>query len=125
MIVMKREMEVNKEEFFAFLEKRKNSTMKEALNLVKEERKDDSNTLKAKANIYDIIKAFWNAEEKKTEDKKVFLENLLEKIAMLQATWTTSLELAKQHNDVAKIVIEEAKLSAVDEIVNTLTATRV
>ena len=116
---------MNKEEFFAFLEERKNSTMKEALNLVKEERKDDSNTLKAKANIYDIIKAFWNAEEKKTQDKRVFLDNLLEKIAMLQATWTTSLELAKQHNDVAKIVIEEAKLSAVDEIVNTLTATRV
>ena len=44
-------------EYFEFLDTRKQQTMTEVLDLIKDDRKDESNVLKAKANIYDIFKA--------------------------------------------------------------------
>lgn len=105
-----------RKEFFDFLDERKADTLQEVEKLIKEDRKDESNTLKAKANIYDIFKALWDAAEKASNDKESFKENFLKKAATIPAAWEKSLEIAKQHNDVKKIVIEEAKLSAVKEI---------
>lgn len=105
-----------KNTFFAFLDKRKEEITKESELLAKDYRKDESNLLKAKANIYDIFKAIWDAAEKTTADKEAFKEEFLKKAALIPSAWEKSLELAKQHNDTAKIVMEETKLSAVSEI---------
>lgn len=84
--------------------------------LAEDDRKDESNLLKAKANIYDIFKAIWIAAEKTTSDKKTFKEEFLKKATQIPSAWQKSLEAAKQHNDTGKIVVEEIKLSAVCEI---------
>ena len=109
-------MENLKCEFFAFLDERKNKTMSEAAALAKDDRKDESNVLKAKANIYDIFKAIWGAAEKLSKDQDSFKTAFLGKSSDIPAAWEKSLEVAKQHNDTFKIVIEEAKLAAVEEI---------
>ncbi len=36
--------------------------------------------------------------------------------SVFHSFWEKSLEIAKQHNDTSKIMIEEAKLAAVEEI---------
>ena len=82
-------------EYFEFLDTRKQQTMTEVLDLIKDDRKDESNVLKAKANIYDIFKALWNA---------------------IPSAWETSLQKAREHNDTFKILIEEAKLEAASDV---------
>lgn len=109
-------MENLKNEFFAFLDERRNQTMSEAADLAGDDRKDESNVLKAKANIYDIFKAIWEAAEKLAENQDSFKTAFLEKASIIPAAWEKSLEVAKQHNDTSKIMIEEAKLAAVEEI---------
>lgn len=105
-----------KNTFFAFLDTRKEETTKESELLAKDDRKDESNLLKAKANIYDIFKSIWNAAEKTTTDQETFKGEFLKKATQIPSAWEKSLELAKQHNDIGKIVMEETKLSAVYEI---------
>lgn len=107
---------MKKEEFFTFLDKKKEETMEESRRLEKEERKDESNTLKAKANIYDIFKTVWNAVEGMTQSEEELERLFVTKIQAISTPWEKSLEAAKKHDDVEKIVIEEAKLSAVREI---------
>lgn len=109
-------MEELRKKYIDFLDKRKADTLQDAETLLKEERKDESNILKAKANIYDIFKAIWDAAEKASTDAESFQAAFLQKAESIPAAWEKSLEIAKQHNDVAKIMIEEAKLSAVKEI---------
>lgn len=105
-----------KNEFFAFLENARQNALEEAETLTKDDRKDEGNILKAKANIYDIFKAIWNAADGMADDKESFCEAFRKKAEMIPSAWVTSLEKAKEHNDTHKILIEEAKLSAVSEI---------
>lgn len=109
-------MKENKEKFFAFLEEQKENTMKEVQRLIGDERKDESNTLKAKANIYDIFEAIWNASEQMADSDDSFRKIFMQKAEMIPGQWRASLENAKAHNDTRKIMIEESKLEAVDEI---------
>ena len=107
-------------EFFAFLDTRKQQTLEEASALASDSRKDESNVLKAKANIYDIFKALWNASKKTTKDTESFKETLLKKMTVIPAQWEAALTAAKKNADAGKILIEEAKLSAVSEIMEKL-----
>lgn len=102
--------------FFEFLDERKTAVLKESEDLKLEERKDESNTLKAKANIYDIFKALWDASTKGVSDMQEFQTEFMKKATQIPATWEKSLEVAKAHDDAGKIMIEEAKLAAVAEI---------
>ena len=47
-----------KNEFFAFLENARQNALEEAETLTKDDRKDEGNILKAKANIYDIFNKY-------------------------------------------------------------------
>lgn len=102
--------------FFDFLETRKNAVEAEVASLAADGRKDESNILKAKANIYDISKAVYNAAVKSNGDNAIAtaFPPAFEKIT---SQWSKSLEAAKTHNDSHKILIEESKMAAVNEIV--------
>ena len=105
-----------KNEFFAFLDNARQNALEEAETLTKDDRKDEGNILKAKDNINDIFKAIWNAADGMADDKESFCEAFRKTAEMIPSAWVTSLEKAKEHNDTHKILIEEAKLSAVSEI---------
>ncbi len=107
-------------EYFEFLDTRKQQTMSEVLDLIKDDRKDESNVLKAKANIYDIFKALWNAAKNTSTDMESFKEVFLNKASAIPSAWEASLQKAslqkaREHNDTFKILIEEAKLAAASE----------
>ena len=102
-------------EYFEFLDTRKQQTMSEVLDLIKDDRKDESNVLKAKANIYDIFKVLWNAAKNTSTDMESFKEVFLNKASAIPSAWEASLQKAREHNDTFKILIEEAKLAAASE----------
>lgn len=103
-------------EFFEFLDMKRQETLSESMKLEKDDRKDESNILKAKANIYEIYKSLWNAAKNISAEQEGFVEAYHHKTATIPAVWKASLEKAKDNNDTYKILIEEAKLSAVAEI---------
>ena len=102
-------------EYFEFLDTRKQQAMTEVLDLIKDDRKDESNVLKAKANIYDIFKALWSAAKNTSTDMESFKEAFLNKASAIPSAWETSLQKAREHNDTFKILIEEAKLEAASD----------
>ena len=101
--------------FFDFLDTRKKAVEEEVASLAADGRKDESNILKAKANIYDISKAVYNAALKSNGENKIAaaFPSAFEKIT---SQWSKSLEVAKVHEDSHKILIEESKMAAVSEI---------
>ena len=102
--------------FYTWLDERKTAAIGEAAALSKDERIDEGNSLKAKANIYDICKAVCGATVKQAKDTPD-ADTLVAAFERITDQWRTALELAKAHNDSRKTMIEEAKLSAVDEII--------
>ncbi|MBO4653678.1 MAG: hypothetical protein J5649_10225 [Lachnospiraceae bacterium] len=105
---------MNFEAFYEFLEKRKMAVQADIQALSAEGRSDEANILKAKFNVYDIGKAVFGASAKQAGDAvDTAFPAAFKKIT---DTWQISLDQAKAHGDDRKVLIEEAKLSAVYEI---------
>ena len=114
---MKTEMnfEEKTKALLAYLEERKEAVLAEVDALAAEERVDESNVLKAKANIYDIAKAVYGTAQQKGEEaatKATFTTTF----GNITGQWKKALEVAQEHADYRKVAIEEAKQAAVDEI---------
>ena len=103
------------EAFTEFLKDRKTEVLAEVSALAAENKKDESNVLKAKANIYDISKAFFDVAVKNADEASL-KDEFLNRFSAVTRQWEASLEQAKAHEDAYKILIEEAKFEAVDEI---------
>lgn len=102
-------------ELYNFLDEKKAQVLAQVKDLSSQDRTDESNVLKAKSNIYDICKAVFGAAAKCSTDDTVKTA-FLSTFGNITGQWQKSLEQAKAHNDSYKILIEEAKLSAVSEI---------
>ena len=108
-------------EWNEYLEKAIQSTTEKAQELLIEDRKDESNHIKIKVNIYEVFKTIFSVLEKNiAKEKNMAAETIkasyLNKMETIPASWKQSLENAKAHNDVEKILIEEIKLDTVKEI---------
>ena len=101
-------------EFFNWLDKAKEAVLSEVAVLASDGRTDESNSLKAKANVYDICKSVTGAILKKAPDMS--FNDAFAPFERITAPWRESLEAAKAHDDARKVMVEEAKLSAVTEI---------
>ena len=105
---------MNAELFYSFLEERKSCVLAEITRLAQEGRIDESNVLKAKVNVYDICKAVYGAATAQSKDDAGnAFQATFNKIT---SPWKASLEKAKAHGDAHKVLIEEAKLEAAQEI---------
>ncbi|MBD5483552.1 MAG: hypothetical protein HDR15_13695 [Lachnospiraceae bacterium] len=85
--------------------------------LAGDERRDEGNDEKIRANIYEIFKTILSVAERvcgedDLEKKRFFLQ----KAEQIPTSWVTSYEKAKQHGDVEKMHIESIKLDTVREI---------
>lgn len=103
-------------EFNEYLDQRREAVLQEAVALKNEDRVDESNILKAKSNMYDIFKSLCKVSVQSSADKEQLKKEFMKKATIIPAAWEKALETAKAHEDVEKIMIEEAKLSAVAEI---------
>ena len=105
---------MNEKDFFTFLDTQKQTVLDEIQSLTADGRKDEANILKAKSNVYDICKSIYSALAK--EAPAHVATAFPETFDRITGPWKASLEAAKAHGDDRKILIEEAKLSAVSEI---------
>lgn len=111
-------MEKFVEEFHLFLGTRKKAVEKQVEELVSDERADEARPLRAKANIYDVFGTLFDVAYKQSQgDLSACREKFIKQAETVPANWKKSLEEAKAHEDMEKVLIEEAKLSAVTEIV--------
>lgn len=109
-----------KDKFVKYLTQEKNQCMEKEQKLIAEERKDEANLCKVEANIYDIFGTLYEValrEAKKAgADEAKAEEMFLQKAKSIPANWKKSYELAKEHQDAQKILIEETKLAVVERI---------
>ncbi len=85
--------------------------------LIADERKDEAVFEKIRANVYNIYRTILGvAVQNCGEDADKVRDFLLKQIDHIPASWRASHEVARQHNDTAKVQIEEIKLAVVQEI---------
>ena len=105
---------MNNTDFYSFLEARKKAVTGDIEALSAAGRTDDANILKAKFNVYDIARSVFDTTAKQSPAAVSTAFPAL--FSRITGPWNTSLEAAKAHGDDRKVLIEEAKLSAVTEI---------
>lgn len=85
--------------------------------LAADERMDEGNFEKVRANVYEIFKTILSAAEKVCgKDDGARKRFFLQKTDEIPANWTTSYEEAKKQGDVEKVYIESIKLDTAREI---------
>lgn len=99
------------QQFISELEDSRQTLCAEAARLTADERRDESDLMKIRANVYGICVSILRA---------VGMEKGRERICGLQSIWETALEAARTHNDPEKAFIEEVKLEALGGILKRL-----
>ena len=85
--------------------------------LLADERADESNFEKVRANVYDIFRTMLSvAAATGKGDADAVRRFFLQKTEQLPAAWRASLEKANEHGDAAKAQIETIKLETLEEI---------
>lgn len=90
---------------------------KEEQELIQSDRKDEANFVRIKMNICDICKTIYNVTEKRTTPNNL-REEYLKQLTRLPENWKISLEKAREHGKVEKIVVEETKLEMLNQILD-------
>ncbi len=108
-------MVINMNNYITYLEEAIKELQKEEETLIMASRKDEANFIKIKINICDICKTIYNVTAK-TKSGTALKEEYLRQLTRLPENWKISLEKAKEHGDVEKIVIEETKLEMLQKI---------
>lgn len=85
--------------------------------LAEDDRVDEGNFEKVRANVYEIFKAILSAAERvcgrDDSARRVFF---LQKAGQIPASWRASYEKARQNGDAEKMHIERIKLDTIQEI---------
>ena len=87
-----------------------------AAALVAEDRRDDANLEKIRGNVYGIFVSVLQAAAKQSSDgaaQRSFLEGNLERIP---SGWRVARAKAEERGDTVRLVQEDVKLAAVDEV---------
>ena len=85
--------------------------------LIADERKDEAVFEKIRANVYNIFRSVLDvAVQNCGEDADKIRDFFMKRIELIPASWNASYEAARQHDDTAKMQIEEIKLAVVREI---------
>ncbi|MDO4296998.1 MAG: hypothetical protein Q4C59_00805 [Lachnospiraceae bacterium] len=105
------------ENFVACIDEMVKALMAREQALVQSDRKDEANMIKIQINICGVCKTIYEVVCRTcaAEDVK---ETYLQKLDSLSDTWTASLEKARAHDDIEKIVAEELKLEALSNARN-------
>lgn len=101
--------------YMEFLNETINELQQKEASLIASSRKDEANFLKIKSNICDICKTIYNVHAKTKRGAELKAE-YIRQLTRLQENWKISLEKAKEHEDVEKMVIEETKLEMLQRI---------
>jgi len=103
------------ENFMTYLDETIKTLQEEEQNLISSDRKDEANFVKIKINICDICKTIYTVSAK-THDGVALKQEYIRQLTRLPENWKMSLEKAKVHNNVQKIIVEETKLEMLEAI---------
>ena len=110
-------MNEQQQKFELYLEEQIAACEQRRALLIADDRTDEGNFEKVRANVYGIFKTILCAAQqacgKDDFAKKRFF---LQKAEQIPASWITSYEKAEQHGDVEKMHLERIKLDTVREI---------
>lgn len=85
--------------------------------LLADDRADEADFEKIRANVYDIFRTIFSvAVEKSQGDAEAVKRFFLSKIEQIPSNWVIAYHKARQHDDAARMKIEQIKLDTVDEI---------
>ena len=85
--------------------------------LAEDDRMDEGNFEKVRANVYEIFKTILSVAERVCgKDDAAKRRFFLQKAEQIPTSWATSYEKAKQNGDVKKMHIESIKLDTIQEI---------
>ena len=110
-------MNERQQKFELYLDEQIAACKQRSKQLTADERMDESNFEKVRANVYEIFKTIFSAAERVCgKDDLAKKRFFLQKVEQLPSSWMTSYETAKQHGDVKKMHIESIKLDTVQKI---------
>lgn len=110
-------MNEKQNEFTAWLGSQIAACEKRREKLLADERSDESDFEKIKANIYDIFRTVFNVALKTNDgDTDAARRFFLLKAEEIPANWKTAYDRAKQHDDAHKMQIESLKLETMQDI---------
>jgi len=99
------------EQFMIYLEEQAARLREEGRQLAADDRRDEGDLSKIRANVYGICKSVLQVQG--SEKAKTILTGL-------HGTWSKNLEIAREHDDVKQAVIEEIKIETLSEILRKL-----
>ena len=107
------------ETFINYLDKRTSSVQENILRLISDNRRDEANFEKIRANIFQMVGTIFLASARISQEESERVRFLSSKLTLFQETWESYLMKAKEHNDDLKILQELTRLEALAEIQNT------
>lgn len=108
---------MSKQKFAAYLEERAAACHRRGELLAGDDRVDEGNFEKVRANVYEIFKTILSVGERLYgEDGEAQKRFFRERAEEIPASWADSYEKARANGDVEKMHIESVKLDAIREI---------
>lgn len=103
--------------FEVYLDKQIAACKRRSQLLAEDDRMDEGNFEKVRANVYEIFKTILSVAERVCGgDEPAKRDFFLEKAEQIPASWAASYERAEQNGDVEKMHIERIKLDTIREI---------
>lgn len=104
-------------QFITYIDQSVKELVQEEKNLAASDRKDESNLVKVRINVYGICKSMYGVLGNRAENGR-WKADFLQKLENMEQSWRSSYEKAREHDDVKKAVIEEIKLQTLKEVKN-------
>lgn len=102
-------------EYINFLDETIEGLKKEEEKLIRANRKDEANFVRVKSNICDICRTMYQVSAKSKSGEELKAE-YIRKLTKLPENWKISLEKAREHGDIEKIIVEETKLEILQRL---------
>ena len=110
-------MNEQQRKFESYLDEQITACKQRGKLLAEDDRVDEGNFEKVRANVYEIFKTILSAAEKVCgKDDLAKRDFFLQKAEQIPASWAASYEKAKQNGDAEKMHIERIKLDTIQEI---------
>ena len=105
-----------KESFVRYLDERTSAVQADIARLIEDNRRDEADFEKIRANIFPIMKQMVQASERIYKEESEQVQFLDARITMFEETWKAAHVKATEHRDEKRILQEQVKLEAIGEI---------
>lgn len=112
-------MKEQQQKFERYLDEQIAACKRRSKLLAEDDRIDEGNFEKIRANVYEIFKTVLSAAEKVCgKDDSAKRRFFLQKTEQIPAGWAASYDMAERNGDIEKMHIERIKLDIIQEIQN-------